>query len=260
MGRGGGGVGPALVLHPTAARLPSPAAPFVSGGRLAAAARLVPSMLTSRPTDMASGLLAPLLALLLAPAQCEQFKSDGNASMGVDSPVRAGSVNATGCSSANVTLGACCARGASIGSFAGNSSALCCAACANDTRCATWNLGVTSNGSTCSLFPSCSLGQGNCTRGTLRPPAPPAPPPPGPPSPPKPPPGGLSFRFVATWRGVHANADADALSPESAVGDCTCSLIAPLWIITAERKCGRFVCVFFSESLRSAAQTARRAS
>ena len=79
-------------------------------------------------------------------------------------------------------------------------------------------------------------------------------PPPTPPGP-KPPPGGLGYRFVATWRGMHkkesgegiSDGEGSAVSSSSSwnssaslsnlgneVGDCTCSLIAPFWIITAE--------------------------
>ena len=144
--------------------------------------------------------------------------------------------NTTACSAANITVGARCA-GAPIAEFACNMTAPCCAACANDTRCSTWTLGAaanTSSWSTCALFANCSLisgGQGNCSRGRLRPPTPL-------PGPPKPPPGGLSFRFVGTWRGVHPKSlragNGTSQLPDEVVGECTCSLITPFWIITAE--------------------------
>jgi hypothetical protein len=168
----------------------------------------------------------------------------------------------------NVTAGVCCDGGGAppLRSFACNASSVCCAACRNDTRCSTWVLvvpppppttsrraagrvGAPALPRTCALIagPCVGVGARNCTRQELRPPAlPPTPTPPSPPTPapPRPPPGGLSFKFVATWRGTHKLGDSNHSSgqqgalgvtaPAAAVGECTCSLIAPLWVITAE--------------------------
>ena len=128
-----------------------------------------------------------------------------------------------------------------------NSTAECCAACKNETQCTAWTLQAAPGdtmGLACALFAACPTARpGNCTHGVLSrtPPHPPAPPHPKPPPPV--PPGGLSFHFVATWRGLHPegadldgghNVSAQSVRTEQAVGECTCSLIAPLWIITAE--------------------------
>lgn len=140
--------------------------------------------------------------------------------------------------------------------FASNSSEACCSACFNNTQCSTWTLTLSNSTdaappshtatSNCTLHSSCAASAGNCTRGEMPPPTPPGP---------KPPPGGLGYRFVATWRGMHkkesgegiSDGKGSAVSSSSSwnssaslsnlgneVGDCTCSLIAPFWIITAE--------------------------
>ena len=128
----------------------------------------------------------------------------------------------------NATAGTCCSASASeVGPpFACNTTATCCGACMQHTNCSSWELKVANGTSLCTLRPAqsaCNATRGNCTRGALRP-APPAP---------TPPPGGQTYKFVGTWRGVH-NTAADALSPDAKVGDCTCSLISKEWIITAK--------------------------
>jgi len=153
-------------------------------------------------------------------------------------------------STANITNDSCCDNAGNsngtIVTFGCNSTATCCSSCQNDTRCTTWTLDNSTNN--CTLHTTCAHAAGNCTRGEM-------PPAPSPPSPgPRPPPGGLSYNFVATWRGLHkkeggdvrassmteSTADATAMHNVSLgnfgkeVGDCTCSLIAPSWIITAE--------------------------
>ena len=127
----------------------------------------------------------------------------------------------------NTTSGMCCSG--SVGklapSFACNTTAACCAACFNNKKCTSWTLernGTAAASSLCTLQSSCATTPGNCTRGELRPLAPT--------SAPTTPSIGLSFKFVATWRGLH-NAD---VAVGEKVGDCTASLIAPQWIITAE--------------------------
>jgi hypothetical protein len=59
-------------------------------------------------------------------------------------------------------------------------------------------------------------------------PAPTPPTPPPTPAPPTPMPK-QTYKFVATWRGSH-NYGSDL---GAVIGECTCALISPLWIITA---------------------------
>jgi len=169
--------------------------------------------------------------------------------------------NTCSSSNGNITKGICCdvSGGNSNGTletFASNSTEACCSACFNNTQCSTWTLTLSNSTdaappshtatSNCTLHSSCAASAGNCTRGEMPPPTPPGP---------KPPPGGLGYRFVATWRGMHkkesgegiSDGEGSAVSSSSSwnssaslsnlgneVGDCTCSLIAPFWIITAE--------------------------
>ena len=77
------------------------------------------------------------------------------------------------CGSLDTTSGTCCSVGqVAAPSFACNTTAACCAACFNDTRCTSWTLEVSTAtaSSLCTLQSSCTATMpGNCTRGELRP-------------------------------------------------------------------------------------------
>jgi hypothetical protein len=113
---------------------------------------------------------------------------------------------------------------------------ICCDACNADPQCEGWV--INKNTKYCNLKANITGHKSNDkikSSGYKDAPTPAPTPPPSPkvptPAPPPTPYPKQTYKFVATWRGEHPKEDKSHLG--NVVGDCTASLIAPLWIITA---------------------------